>query len=369
MAVPLDEYPIHQVPMSMRYVASSDRNAYDRCIYHAFDAAGDTLVICGLGVYPNLGVIDAFFAVRRGTTIRTVRFSSALSDDRLSQQVGGFRVEVIEPLRHLRLVCESAEHGIEADLHWRAVSPPIDEPQHISRTGDKLILEGCRFAQSGSVSGRLRVDDRDVTVEDWIGTRDRSWGIRPVGEPEPAGRGAAEFAITGFYWLWIPLRFDDFTIMVIAQDQPDGSRALNDARRIWHDPDRGVDQLGWPEFDITYRSGTRHPERATIHLTDRRTRTPLVIEVQTITNIPLSIGCGYGPDPDWAHGQWKGRDFVLPGTYDLTDPAVAGRAGFSVTDHVAQARLGDREGRGIFEHGTFGRHDPSGFTDFFSVAP
>ena len=27
---PLDEYPIHQVPMSMAYVAKSDRNAYDR---------------------------------------------------------------------------------------------------------------------------------------------------------------------------------------------------------------------------------------------------------------------------------------------------------------------------------------------------
>ena len=30
---PLDEYPIHQVPMSMSHVATSDRNVYDRCIY------------------------------------------------------------------------------------------------------------------------------------------------------------------------------------------------------------------------------------------------------------------------------------------------------------------------------------------------
>ena len=34
---PLDEHPIHQVPMSMAYVASSDRNMYDRCIYQGED--------------------------------------------------------------------------------------------------------------------------------------------------------------------------------------------------------------------------------------------------------------------------------------------------------------------------------------------
>ena len=38
-------------------------------------------------------------------------------------------------------------------------------------------------------------------------------------------------------------------------------------------------------------------------------------------------------------------------------------------DHVARARVGDAEGWGLFEHGTFGRHDPSGFADWFDLAP
>ena len=41
MPVSLDEYPIHQTPLSMRYVDSSDRNFYDRCYFNAHDRSGE----------------------------------------------------------------------------------------------------------------------------------------------------------------------------------------------------------------------------------------------------------------------------------------------------------------------------------------
>ena len=70
-------------------MATGDRNAYDRCIFHVLDHEGRALLIVGLGVYPNLGVIDAYATVRRGDTQYTVRCSDALSDDRMNQQDGG----------------------------------------------------------------------------------------------------------------------------------------------------------------------------------------------------------------------------------------------------------------------------------------
>jgi hypothetical protein len=54
--------------------------------------------------------------------------------------------------------------------------------------------------------------------------------------------------------------------------------------------------------------------------------------------------------------------------YDLTDPAVAGRIPFGVIDHVARATCDGAEGGGLFEHASIGRHDPTGFTDWASVA-
>lgn len=57
---PLDDYPVHQIPEVMRHVGTSDRNFYDRYYFNAFPLTGDTMLIVGLGQYPNLGVTDAF---------------------------------------------------------------------------------------------------------------------------------------------------------------------------------------------------------------------------------------------------------------------------------------------------------------------
>ena len=74
---------------------------------------------------------------------------------------------------------------------------------------------------------------------------------------------------------------------------------------------------------------------------------------------------------------WKGAKFTERRTYDMTDPGIIGRSGFGVIDHVGRAVCHEggaesptaSEGWGLFEHGALGRHDPSGFTDWLTVAP
>ena len=63
MPDPLDEYPIHQAPLSMAHMATSDRNAYDRWYFNAHDRTGDIMLVTGMGYYPNLGTKDAFVLV------------------------------------------------------------------------------------------------------------------------------------------------------------------------------------------------------------------------------------------------------------------------------------------------------------------
>ena len=65
---------------------------------------------------------------------------------------------------------------------------------------------------------------------------------------------------------------------------------------------------------------------------------------------------------------WKGPAFTERRTYDLTAPEVAGRVMFGVIDHVGRAVIDGQEGWGLFEHGALGRHDPSGFADWFTLA-
>ena len=91
--------------------------------------------------------------------------------------------------------------------------------------------------------------------------------------------------------------------------------------------------------------------------------------MDTLTSTALHVGAGYSGDPEWSHGQWKGRDWASGAVYDLTDPAVTGRVPYGVIDHACRATCDGAEGWGIFEHATIGRHEPSGFADFMSVAP
>ena len=168
------------------------------------------------------------------------------------------------------------------------------------------------------------------------------------------------------WWLYVPMRFEEYAVILIIQEGPDGFRTLNDCTRVWHDG--RVEQLGWPRVEIRYTSGTRIPTGATITCTTPDGK-PLVLEVESKLAVPIHVGGGYGGDPDWTHGQWKGPAFTERVTYDLNDPAVDGRVMFGVIDHVGRATCDGAEGWGLFEHGAIGRHDPSGFADFFTLAP
>ena len=228
-------------------------------------------VITGLGSYVNLGVIDAYATVklrrrgahRRGSPARSgptaCTSRSARTASRSSSRCSSSA-----------LVCDGDDHGVGFDLTWEGSFPAVEEEPHVISNGYSTILQSSRFAQMGSWTGEVRAGGETIAVDPatWLGSRDRSWGIRPVGDAEAPGRTADDAAAGagGFWWLYVPLRFDDFQIIVIAQEKADGYRTLNDAKRVW--ADGRIEQLGWPEYDITYRSGTRHPEHATLHLTD-----------------------------------------------------------------------------------------------------
>jgi hypothetical protein len=379
MLGPMDEFPVHQVPQPIAWPGSSDRNFYDRSYFNAHDRSGDIFLITGIGYYPNLGVKDAFVLVSRrgegergllGDTHTAVHLSDGIDQDRLNQRVGAYRVEVSEPLRRLRIVMDETD-GVAVDLTWEGLFDAVQEQPHILRTGNRVTLNAQRFAQVGSWSGRIAIDGEEISVdpETWIGSRDRSWGIRPIGEAEPAGR-PADPPFEGMWWLYVPMAFDDFALVLIIQEEPDGFRSLNDCTRVWRDG--RVEQLGWPRVKIHYASGTRIPYGATIDAT-AADGTPLRFDVESKLPVPIHIGGGYGGDSDWIHGVWRGEKFTERLNYDLSDPSVSGRAMFGVIDHVGRAtcETGGRtvEGWGLFEHGALGRHDPSGFTDWLTVAP
>ncbi len=245
-------------------------------------------------MYPNAGIIDAFMSVRRGDGQWSLQTSGIRPADKMKREVGPYKIEVVEPFRRLHL--SSDDHELGFDLWFVSEYDPQREPQHVKYGGPtgKVILDGCRYAQVGTWEGELRVEGETIAVspQRWTATRDRSWGIRPVGEPDPVGRPSDKEP--GIWWIWVPLKFDDFGVHFMVEEDPDGFRTLNYAVRYWPTATgHKVEQLGWPDVDIRYRSGSRYPEGATLHLqtVDRK---PPEIDIACLTGIPLHLGCGYG---------------------------------------------------------------------------
>jgi hypothetical protein len=356
---PLDEYPIHQAPLSMRHVATSDRNFYDRSYFNAHPPTGELFCVFGMGQYPNLGVQDGFLLVADAECHRVVRASRALTTDRMDTTCGPLAVEVVEPLRVIRVTCAEGEGGLSCDMTWTGSIPAHEEPGQRMRLNERQTFDSMRYAQTGRWEGWLEVDGvrHDVTPDLWWGSRDRSWGVRPVGEPEPAGINAAR-PMEGFFWVYAPMQFDGFSILCIRQDEADGSPVLRQAVRAW--PDGRIDDLGRPELSLRFREGTREVTGATWHLTETD-GSPLEVQVEVLLPVWLGKGTGYGFDDDWRHGMWQGDEVVQAVRHDLTDPAVAGGM-FGIQESVSRFTCGDAVGHGMLEWLFLGRHDPSGWT-------
>ena len=125
-----------------------------------------------------------------------------------------------------------------------------------------------------------------------------------------------------------------------------------------------LDAVEWDAWLETVDPATASPAQAAVLRENTRDGKVSTLDIDPIMNIPLNVGCGYGMDPEWTHGQWKGESWVEGSVYDHSDPALAGRAAYSIADHLARVTFDGHEGWGIFEHGCIGPHLPSGFTDF-----
>jgi hypothetical protein len=356
MLTPLDDYPIHQVAEVMRHVGTSDRNFYDRYYFNCHRCSPDLFLAAGLGQYPNLGVVDAFAVVATGGRHHVVRASRELGEDRMDTAVGPFRVEVLEGLRRLRVTLEPNEWDLDFDLTFEGGIPATREPRHLVRQQGRVVFDSVRLAQTGRWSGRLRVAGRahEVEPDGWWGFRDRSWGVRPVGEPEPPGIRASE--VPSFFWIYAPMQFAGHSILMIVQEDREGGRVLEEAVRVW--PDRPAEPLGRPEHRVEYEPGTRTPRAATLAFAPPGGG-PFEVRVEPVVPLHLSVA-GYGGDASWRHGAWQGPLKVEGLTLDPARDEDRARL-VGLVDHLARFEYEGQVGWGLFEFLAFGPHAPSGF--------
>lgn len=357
MLTKADDYPIHQTPEPVAY-SGTHRNFYDRYFFNGYRRDADVFFAGALGVYPHLNVMDAAFCVISGGRQYNVRASRTLRMERLDTRVGPIEVEVIEPLQVLRLTCSDPDHGIAADLTFSARYPAIEEPRFTRRLGAMTMMDYTRLTQNGSYEGFVEVEGERLTFHaaDTWGTRDRSWGIRPVGMRDPQTNPYS--GPPQFFWLWCPLNFDDCATFYHLNADADGV-PWNTMGRLVHAD--GAVEMPAVASHLDYQAGTRLARSARIELAGAGGGT-VELSLRPGTTFYMK-GLGYG-HPEWSHGLYHGE---LATGFDVMNLADVNPA--DPTHFHAQAiceatlRRGRREsrGQGVLEQLVIGPYAPYGF--------
>lgn len=370
----LDDYPIHQTPEPLAHPASSDPNVYDRTWFNGYNREGTQYFGLGMAVYPHRGILDCHFStVESGGRQHCFYASRRAPQERTEMSVGPFRLEIIEPLREARIIIDDNESGIACDLTFSARTSAIQEARQVLWQRQRKVMDATRFAQFGRWTGTVSHPDGDIDVDEdsWLGTKDRSWGMRNVGERipigAPQGHGSA-------FFLWAPLQWDDHISHAVFFDGPRGEALVREgltsplyasAADIPAELDDVATHMATAVHRIDYHPGTRLARQAELDLID------LDGHVRTITMDPVLRfqfkGLGYG-HPEWGQGMWKGELAIGGESFDPLELDLLAPENIHV-QQVVKVSDDERTGIGALEQIVIGPYAPASFTQALDGAP
>lgn len=369
MLTKADDFPIHQTPEPIAY-SGTDRNFYDRYFFNGYTRSGDVFFAAALGVYPHLNIMDAAFSVVIDGQQHHLNASRVFHMERLDTSVGPIAIQVVEPLSVLRILVDENEFGLSADLTFTLRAPAIEEPRFVRRNGPRMFMDYTRLTQNGTWSGWINLGGQkiDVTPDAYRGTRDRSWGVRPVGAGD--SQPVQPPAPAQFYWLWAPLNFDHGISLYHLNADADGMAWNTNAVLCAADPEATAIEMAACASDVTFASGSRHAASAHLRFTDHDGGTT-VIDLKAKWNFYM-IGLGYG-NPDWSHGTYVGENEVGYRSFNLSDIKASVPPHLHIQAFVEATMIDaegiERQGEGVLEQLIIGPHAPSGFVDILDMAP
>jgi hypothetical protein len=217
MATPtaMDEYFVHQIPECLPSVAVHHHHWRESYFYELHDPSGDgDAVFFTMAHYPAQERMDSLQMGRVGSEQVLGVKGRPYDGDPHTTEVSGARVEVITPMREVRLWAEPADGAIGVDLTWRARTQPYALRRGTMRAGHELVWDQSHIFQSGIYTGTYTFDGTVREVDGWIGQRDHSWGIRDHGRCP--------------LWLWWQIQLDDGFLGVWHWELPNGALVYRD---------------------------------------------------------------------------------------------------------------------------------------------
>lgn len=368
----MDDYPIHQTSEPVMHPASSDRHVYDRYWFNGYQDDGSFYFGIGAALYPNLEIMDCGLSLVVDGEQHAFHGSRRAPAEPTDLSVGPFRIDIQEPMKRLRIVLDDNETGIAGELQWIPRTANIEEGHQLSRRRVGR-MEATRFNQFGHWEGEIRYAGRTLAIDPArvFGTKDRSWGVRPVGDPAPPG--APPTVPGGISFIWAPLHWPDRCTHMGVFETPHGFPWHFDGMicPVYDDPDRipgtedpDTEFLAGGENRIEMIPGTRRARSATITLL-RTDGAREEIALEPVLCFRMK-GIGYS-HPEWGHGRWKGELAIGGERWTCADLDEMALENLHI-QQVVLATSGDRKGVGVLEQIHIGPNSHYGFKDFLDPA-
>ena len=364
-----DDYPIHQTPEPIAKPASSDKDVYERYWFNGYSDAGDMYLGIGAALYPHLGIQDCGISIVHDGVQHAFHASARATPEPTDMRVGPFDIEIVEPMRSCRITLDDNETDFACDLLFEGRTANIEEPRHTLTGGLRPTMDTTRFMQLGTWDGWIRYDGNEMAIDKahTRGTKDRSWGQRGVGGPDP--RGAPAQSMTGgLLFLWAPLHFDDVGVAYQLFEDLKGRPLYQVGAKLpvyastadlpgVEDP--GTEPMKNLGHRLTFESGSRMMATAALEMTSVDDGGTVEIELEKLFTFRMK-GIGYS-HPEWGHGLWKGELAMASERWKLDEIDESAFENQHV-QHLVRARMDGKEGIGVLEQIVMGPYEPYGFT-------
>ena len=372
MLTKFDDYPIQQTCEPIAHLATSERNAYGRYWFNGYDPDGEFYFGIAFAVYPHREVLDcALSIVHKNGDQHSFRASRRMRGDRTDLRVGPMSLEIVEPMRTVRVIIDKNKTGITADLTFHAKSPAHEEPLDLMRQGVRIVMQSTRYTQFGMWGGHITVGDNRTEVDPTRiqGTRDRSWGWRWTGESE---QGVSRDIPEQVFWLWAPIQWKDHATHYGLFEHANGKRWKEFAHIFpLYPTDSGFNPLSTEGFRdiqagqhrLTYQKGSRFADTTEIDIIeDGKIRT---IKMEMLLRFHM-MGIGYH-HTTWGHGFYKGEEDYTSEFWNINDLDPLATQ-YQHMQTVVRATSEGEVGHGVLEQAIFGPHDRYKLTGFLDPA-
>lgn len=314
-----DELPFHQTTSTFAGVAGTDPSWNDGHYVCAADQAGTVAFTSNVRLYQNNDVLDGFVCLRHGGRQYNVRVSRRLRPDMEHLGAGPLRLEIVEPLRTVRLVLGDNPIGIRLDVTCHTANVPYMGPIEVREIEGRRLSERATYEITGEAEGWVEVGGErvDLTRSSSSFFRNHSWGFQPPrgrpidhGAPTPGKRAAGVRQ-------WVLFHMPDHGGFFF--DDPSG-RAAAGKGAILHG-DRIVPTVRL-DHDLEFYDGGRRLRRGTFRLTDIE-GIERAYEFSDLGWVYCQGG-GYfgGFDDGLGQGVYRGDEHLEGEVWDVSDPTT-----------------------------------------------